>query len=261
MRNICVLSGIARQSVVGHWHIQQTRNENLKIPFEVDARRPAPECGDGARLKVIGSLTGMLREAGVEEFKEQYHVAVFKALKFGLPPPLERPPQECFDISAVEMPNGLWPNATPALVEIAGYVGGIIRKPGVPWRDGRKMSTYLEVLIRQTERADEAVPVRIYGDAISKDYERRVRLGMRVVTVHAELRLSAKANGAEHIEWMRQADEVLHVRTNGLLVAKREHFKSVEPEWAKQLAAEGSMRNQPTPVEIVRAGSIYQLAP
>jgi hypothetical protein len=254
MRNVCFISGLAREIGARSGYVLQTKNDNLKIPFVVDGNGTIPSwVREGEPVKIVGRLTGAILK-GKEGDVEQHRVVVVKVLSFEHPSILEMPAQECWEMSvakgaptATVMPKGfgLPMSKSSNTVQIAGYVSGVMfRKPGVPGPDGKKKGGCLQVLIRQTKNPDEAVPVRIYGDKITKEYERTVRLGTPVVITQGDLRVDVKETGGEEVDGIAEVSKMPYIRSNGLFVATRDHIHS-QPDWAIQLALQGREKKKP----------------
>lgn len=250
MRNVCFISGLAREIGTRSGYVLQTRNDNLKIPFVVDRNGTIPNwVREGEPVKIVGRLTGaVLKGKDGEQSKEQHRVVVVKVLSFERPTILEMPAQECWERSVADgAPTapvtatnyGLPHSKSSNTVQIAGFVSGVIyRKAGVPDAEGRRKGACLLVLVRQTKDPDEAIPVRIYGDKITKEYERTVRLGTPVVITQGDLRVDVKETGGGDVEGIAEVSKMPYIRSNGLHVATRDHIQ-IQPDWAVELAKKG----------------------
>lgn len=256
MLNICYISGYAREIGARSGFILQTTNDNLKVPFIIDKADTMPNwVREGVPVKIVGRLTGKILQSD-NASKELHRVAVVKVLSFEIPSILEMPAEACWEMSlpkgAPAAPfdpkkgkHGLPNTKSSNTVQLAGYVGGVIfRKAGVPGPDGKRKGACLQVLIRQTKNADEAVPVRIYGDKITKEYERTVKLGTPVVITQGDLRVDVKETGGDAVDGISEVSKMPYIRTNGLFVANRDHIQS-QPDWAMQLAMQGRERKKP----------------
>jgi len=264
MLNICYISGYAREIGTRSGFILQTTNDNLKIPFIIDKADTIPGwVREGVPVKIVGRLTGRILQSD-DASKELHRVAVVKVLNFEIPSILEMPAEACWEMSvpkgAPAAPfdpkkgkHGLPQSKSSNTVQLAGYVGGVIfRKAGVPDSEGRRKGACLQVLIRQTKNADEAVPVRLYGDKITKEYERTVKLGTPVVITQGDLRVDVKETGGEEVDGIAEVSKMPYIRTNGLFVATRDHIQS-QPDWAVQLALQGRERKKPAAVGVAGA--------
>jgi hypothetical protein len=250
MRNVCFISGIAREVGEKSGYVLQTKNDNLKIPFIVDKNGTIPpSVREGRPVKIIGRLTGMiLKGKDGEETKDVHRVAVVKVLYFEEPSILEMPAQECWEMSvprgapeAKVLPKGfgLPRSKSSNVVQVAGFVGGVVfRKEGVPGPDGKRKGACIHVLIRQTKNPYEAIPVRIYGPKITKEYEKIVKLGMPVKITQGDLRVDVKETGGEEIDGIAEVSKMPYIRSTGLFVATRDDIKE-QPEWALALALQG----------------------
>lgn len=250
MRNVCFISGLAREIGTRSGYVLQTRNDNLKIPFVVDGNGTIPSwVREGEPVKIVGRLTGaVLKAKNGDELKEQHRVAVVKVLSFERPTILEMPAQECWEMSVARgaptapvtaKSYGLPHSKSSNTVQVAGFVSGVIfRKAGVPDAEGRRKGACLLVLIRQTKNPDEAIPVRVYGDKVTKEYERTLRLGTPVVITQGDLRVDVKETGGGEVEGVAEVSKMPYIRSYGLHVATRDHIQH-QPDWAVQLAKQG----------------------
>jgi hypothetical protein len=206
-------------------------------------------------IKIVGRLTGaILKGKEGDDLKEQHRVVVVKVLSFEQPSILEMPAEECWQMSVAKgapeapvMPKGfgLPHSKSSNTVQIAGYVSGVMfRKAGVPGADGKRKGGCLQLLIRQTKNPEEAVPVRIYGEKITKEYERTVQLGMPVKITQGDLRVDVKETGGDEVDGIAEVSKMPYIRSNGLFVATRDDIKS-QPDWAIQLALQGRQKKSP----------------
>jgi hypothetical protein len=252
MRNIAYISGIARNVSARSGYIQQTRNLNQLIPFELDGTDSMPGwIREGAVIKIIARVTGRLvrRNDDSDSKGGQQREMVLRVMKFEVPSVLEMPPEAAW---AMSVPKGAPSNdETPEdgkhglpfskgsnLVEIAGFVSGVLlRKAGVPGPDGKRPSGCLLLNIQQTKNPDEAIPVRVYGK-LTEAIESKIKLGSPVYIQSGEARIDVKETGVMLEGDIAEVTKVLYVKSQGLFIATRDHIAQ-QPQWAIDLALAG----------------------
>ena len=252
MRNIAYISGIARNVTGRTGFIQQTRNLNQMIPFELDSGDQMPAwVSDGKVVKIVARVTARVVKKKDESDPKSAALreTVLRVLKFEMPSVLEMPPEAAW---AMSVPKGAPTNDdTPEdgkhglpfskgsnEVKIAGFVSGVMyRKAGVPGPDGRMPSGCLHLLIQQTKNPDEAIPVRVYGK-LSEATEGRIKLGSPVFVQQGEARIDVKETGVMLEGGIAEVTKTPYIKSQGLFVATRDHIMQ-QPDWAIALALAG----------------------
>lgn len=269
MRNIAYISGIARNVTARSGFIQQTRNLNQLIPFELDGSDTMPGwIREGAVIKIIARVNGhVLKRSGEPDAKGgglQREMAL-KVMKFEVPSVLEMPPEAAWAMSVPkgapssdetpeEGKHGLPFSKGSNLVEIAGFVSGVLlRKAGVPGPDGKRPSGCLLLNIQQTKNPDEAIPVRVYGK-LTEAIESKIKLGSPVYIQSGEARIDVKETGVILEGGIAEVTKVLYVKSQGLFIATRDHIMQ-QPQWAIELALAGrAMKGKPPAAGAATAG-------
>jgi hypothetical protein len=245
MRNIAYVSGFARYVSSRGGYIQQTRNENLMIPFMVDKGDSVPGwVQDQGIVKVVARVVGVKLPSG-------HRVCVLRTLRFETPSILELPPEAAWENSPTPgaprsefVPKfgqaGLPFTKRSNEIHLAGFAAGVmLDRAGTPKEGGGERSDdRLLILLQQTKSPDDAIPIRMYGKHTGANGS-RIRLGTPLCFRKAEIRIDAKGTGEMEEGSIEKAMKYAYIKSGvQISIATRDDIQ-IQPDRAVRLAIEG----------------------
>lgn len=238
-----------------HFHIQQTANLNHMLPIHLRNHTdviPA-RYKDQAPVKCICRVTGRKLEDGER-------IAVLECMDFDSPTILDMPPEDQFSVKVPDnipsddfRPNktGMKLSRRSNVVQIAGFVSGIVMIPAVP---GKDRFSCLQLMVSQKQDLDLAVPVRIRSKSAEAMAD-MVKLGMPVLINDGEFRVRVKETGEPADE--RGINPVVkypYIEARMIKMASADDILGDTPAWAYDLAKAGRAR-KPRPEQQAPAGA------
>jgi hypothetical protein len=245
MRNVVYLCGFARFMTKRSGYIQQTRNENHFIPFVLKDRDTMPKVAkEGAFVKVMAHVIGAKLPSG-------HRICVLRTFHIEEADVLDAPPESVWDIQPPQGApvsdfrpkfgkGGVELSSRSNMVHIAGFVGGLLfERKGKIKEDGTPRSNdCLRVLIRQTEKDEEAIPVKIYGSAAGPQ-ARVLKLGQPVYVRFSKIEIDVKKTGKVGDDGIDEVMKYPQLKTTEIIKHADRDVITRVPNWAIQLAMDG----------------------
>lgn len=268
MRNVVYLCGFARYMTKRSGFIQQTRNENHFIPFILKDRDTMPAVAkEGAFIKVMAHVIGAKLPSG-------HRICVLRAFNIEKADVLDAPPESVWDIQPpAGAPvsefrpkfgkGGVELSGRSNMAHIAGFVGGLLfERKGKIKEDGTPRSNdCLRVLIRQSEKDEEAIPVKIYGSAAAPQ-AKALKLGQPVYVRFSKIEIDVKKTGNVGGDGIEEVMKYPQLKTTEIIKHADRDVITRVPQWAIQLAMEGRAQGRPAVAEgSVKAPDIVEGSP
>lgn len=249
MTNLGVLIGFVVALDARGGVLAQTSNANHGLPFEFGPHDKVPRSlRIGSVVKLVGRMEGRRTEGDEPSM-------VFRVLYTDNPRVMEMPPEEnWFKTKPAEAPDA---DVAPQIGQFAirfahdnqryntmtgwGYISAIrVRRAGVVQADGTQSNGCLYLLLQQTADPAEAIPVRLYGNAVNA-YLNAVRIGQRVKFTHASMRADVKPIGDKPEDGSPQLVKILYfVKARELKAVLPDDFQDgvmpqALPDWVLEL--------------------------
>lgn len=274
MRNVVYLCGFARYMTKRSGFIQQTRNENHFIPFILKDRDTMPAFAKEEEfIKVMAHVIGAKLPSG-------HRICVLRAFNIERANVLDLPPERVWNIQPpAGAPvsefrpkfgkGGIELSGRSNMAHIAGFVGGLLfERKGKIKEDGTPRSNdCLRVLIRQSEKDEEAIPVTIYGSAAAPQ-AKALKLGQPVYVQFSKIEIDVKKTGNVGSDGIEEVMKYPHLKTTEIIKHADRDLITRVPQWAIQLAMEGQAQGRPAvaegsvkAAEIVEGGAEQNAAP
>lgn len=255
MRNVVYVCGFARFMTKRSGFIQQTKNENHFIPFVLKDRDTMPKVAkEGAFVKVMAHVIGAKLPSG-------HRICVLRAFNIEEADVLDAPPESVWDIQPPPGApvsdfrpkfgkGGVELSGRSNMVHIAGFVGGLLfERKGKIKDDGTPRSNdCLRVLIRQTDKDEEAIPVKIYGSAAGPQ-AKVLKLGQPVYVRFSKIEIDVKKTGKVGEDGIEEVMKYPQLKTTEIIKHADRDVITRVPAWAIQLAMEGRAQGRPAVAE------------
>lgn len=246
MTNLGTLIGYAKELTHRGGLMVQTQNKNHGLPFVLGQHDSMPKSvKENGVTKILGRIEGRRHEVTGDP------TLVFRVLGFDNPRVIEMPPHDVWfkkkpDVApssevqptaAQFAPKFDQAEAKYNSVEFWGYISAIRqRKAGVVQDDGRQVKACIYLLIQQSADPNDAIPVRIYGNAVGSEM-RAISIGMPVKIRGGSLRADVKPTGEQPEDGSPQPVSIHYfVQARNLLAVVPADYPNEEmvppPEWA-----------------------------